>query len=82
MRLTPTATRSPTLNDLPLMPAMKLNGFDKTWQTVRTLARSGSALTGDPWSLAALSNQPSRTLRADIIFTLIRDPAVAESIAA
>ena len=41
MRLTPAASSSATLNDRPLMPAMKLNGFLSEPQTFLTAARSG-----------------------------------------
>src|SRR5260370_42208248 len=42
MRLTPASASSPTENDFPLIPAMKLTGFDTAAQTARTAARSGS----------------------------------------
>src|SRR5213593_969714 len=41
MRLTPAAWSSATVNDLPLMPAMKLTGFFTAAHTARTEARSG-----------------------------------------
>ena len=42
MRRTPAAASSLTGNDLPLMPAMKLKGFDTAAQTSRTASISGS----------------------------------------
>ena len=36
MRRTPASASSPTLNDFPLIPAMRLNGFETAEQTVRT----------------------------------------------
>src|SRR5467141_32578 len=41
MRLTPAAASSLTENDFPLIPAMKLTGFDTAAQTALTAARSG-----------------------------------------
>ena len=41
MRLTPVAASSLTENDLPLIPTMKLTGFDTAAQTAATAARSG-----------------------------------------
>ena len=43
MRLTPAAASSPTENDFPLIPTMKLTGFETAAQTARTAARSGQA---------------------------------------
>src|ERR1700731_1693762 len=41
MRLTPAAASSPTENDFPLIPTMKLTGFDTAEQTAPIAARSG-----------------------------------------
>src|SRR5688572_878400 len=41
-RFTPAASSSATLKDLPLMPAMKLKGFESEAHTFRTDCRSGS----------------------------------------
>src|SRR5579884_3913900 len=42
MRRTPAAASSRTGKDLPLIPTMKLNGFETAVQTVRTAAMSGN----------------------------------------
>ena len=42
MRLTPAAASSSTENDFPLIPAMKLTGFEMAAHTARTAARSGN----------------------------------------
>jgi len=55
MRLTPAEESSPTENDFPLIPTMKLTGFDTAAQTAPT-ARQGQAGRGRssnnriPWS--------------------------------
>ena len=42
IRFTPAAVSSATVNDLPLMPTMKLTGFETAPHTARTAARSGN----------------------------------------
>jgi len=42
MRLTPAADRAATVNDLPLIPTMKLNGLVVAAHTARTDSKSGS----------------------------------------
>src|SRR5437764_827782 len=42
MRFTPAAESAATVNDLPLIPAMKLNGLPTASHTARTASRSGS----------------------------------------
>src|ERR1700738_413199 len=41
MRFTPVAARAATVNDLPLIPTMKLKGLPTAAQTARTASRSG-----------------------------------------
>src|SRR5262245_34017458 len=61
MRFTPAACSSATLNDLPLMPAMKLYGFERAAHTLRTASRSGNP-GAISTSAPAFSNACSRLI--------------------
>ena len=61
IRLTPAVASSATVNDLPLMPTMKLTGLDTAAQTARTAARSGRP-GANSTSAPAFSKAKSRAI--------------------